>query len=86
VQDGLEQVRVGALGDRVEEAAADDLAALADLRARDHVGLVEQDAAHLGIRCQHGAEEGAAPAAHVDHGPEAREVIDREQVRVGAAA
>ena len=49
VQDGLEQVGVGALGHRLEEAAGDDLAALAEDRALDHVDLVEEHAAHLRV-------------------------------------
>ena len=86
VQDGLEHVGVGALGHRLEEAAGDDLAALAHDRALDHVGLVEEDAAHLGVRLEHRAEEGTAATADVDHGREAPEVVGGEQVRVGRAA
>ena len=86
VQDRLEHVGVGALRHRVEEAARDDLAALADDRALDDVGLVEEDAAHPGMGVEDRGEEGAPAAADVDHRREAPEVVGGEQVARWRAA
>jgi hypothetical protein len=80
--DVAQDIGVAALGHGVEEAAADELAAVGHARlvqrlprALDHVRLVEQDAAEVLVLRQDRGDQPAAPAAHIDHPCHAREVI-----------
>jgi len=73
VDDDAEQIGIGTLRDRLEEAAAHRVAATGDagaLRqrggARHDVGQVEQHALGVGVRGQDGGKQGAVAAAEFD--------------------
>src|SRR2546423_4875539 len=81
VNDVLQQVGIS-FRDRLEEAAADDLAALRDtglfesrLRGCDDMGLVKEDALQLWIGLENGREERSVAAPYVAKHSDRGEVV-----------
>ena len=74
MQDGLEQVGVAAFGNRLEEAAADDLEPVG-VGAGDDGRLVEQHAAHARMAGQDPGQQRAVSAADIDDHAVAAEVV-----------